>query len=183
MPNASGTSSSKSASDPEDVEGLSRDVLALLAQITHQFESQQHEGWQWILAQSPNTQVADVLQDATSAMLRVLDAIGRMEPVNGITIATQFAIPKGTVSKVTRRLVAKKLVTTESLPNNRKEIRFRLTPLGRDVYLFHRAFDERMERGFLQFLQRYEASDLNVLVRVLRDAAHASFLHPEQLPQ
>jgi DNA-binding MarR family transcriptional regulator len=172
------SASSNTASESEDVEGLSREVLALLAQITHQFESQQHEGWQWIVAHSPNAQVADVLQDSTSAMLRVLDAIGRLEPVNGITIATQFAVPKGTVSKVTRRLVAKKLVITESLPNNRKEILFRLTPLGRDVYLFHRAFDERMERGFLQFLQRYETSELHVLVRVLRDAAHASFLTP-----
>ena len=84
---------------------------------------------------------------------------------------------------MTRRLVAKKLVTTESLPNNRKEILFRLTPLGRDVCLFHRAFDERMERGFLRFLQHYEASELQVLVRVLRDAAHASFLQTEQLLQ
>jgi DNA-binding MarR family transcriptional regulator len=181
VPNASDRAASKSVSepeDPQDSEGLSREVLALVAQITHQFESQQHEGWQWIVAQSPNAQVADVLQDSTSTMLRVLDAIGRLEPVNGITIASQFAIPKGTVSKVTRRLVAKKLVITESLPNNRKEVLFRLTPLGRDVYTFHRAFDERMERGFLQFLQRYDASELRILVRVLRDAAHASFLTP-----
>lgn len=170
------SASGNSASELEDVEGLSREVLALIAQIAHQFESQEHEGWQWIVAHSPNSQVADALQDSTSTALRVLDAIGRLEPANGITVATQFGIPKGTVSKITRRLIAKKLILTESLPNNRKEILFRLTPLGREVYEFHRAFDQQMERGFLQFLQRYDASDLQVLVRVLRDAAQASFL-------
>ena len=96
--------------------------------------------------------------------------------MNGATISTQFRIPKGTVSKVTRRLVASKLVRVESLPNNRKEILFRLTPLGRELFEVHRAFDEQMERGFIQFLRRYDASELRLLVRVLRDATEASFL-------
>jgi DNA-binding MarR family transcriptional regulator len=108
--------------------------------------------------------------------LRVIDAIGRLEPVNGITISAQFHIPKGTVSKVTRRLIASKLVSAESLPNNRKEVLFRLTPLGRELFEVYRAFDEQMERGFIQFLRRYSAEELRLLLRVLGEAADASFL-------
>jgi len=62
-------------------------------------------------------------------MLHVLDAIGRLEPVNGIIISKQFGIPKGSVSKVTRKLAAKNLIITESIPNNKKEILFRMTAL------------------------------------------------------
>jgi DNA-binding MarR family transcriptional regulator len=109
-------------------------------------------------------------------MLRVLDAVGRLEPVNGITISTHHQIPKGTVSKVTRRLIAKRLISSETLPNNKKEILFRLTPLGRAVFDLHRVFDEQMERGFTRFLRRYDASELTLLVRVLHDATQASFL-------
>jgi hypothetical protein len=39
-----------------------------------------------------------------------------------------------------------------------------------------------MERGFKRFLQRYAADDLRLLVRVLRDAAEASFLTQGPLP-
>jgi DNA-binding MarR family transcriptional regulator len=123
--------------------------------------------------------IVELLQDTTFMMLRVLDAIGQLEPVNGITISKQFRIPKGTVSKTTRRLMAKKLITEESLPNNKKEILFRLTPLGRELFLAHRAFDQQMERGFIQFLQRYNDDELGFMVRVLQDVVETSFLHPE----
>lgn len=167
---------SSDPSDPSDSATLSAEVLALLSQITARFASEEHEEWQWLARQSHDPQVVEILRDTTVTGLRVIDAIGRLEPVNGATIATQFRIPKGTVSKVARRLVARKLVGVESLPNNRKEILFRLTPLGRELFEVHRAFDEQMERGFLQFLRRYDASELRLLVRVLRDATEASFL-------
>jgi hypothetical protein len=40
----------------------------------------------------------------------------------------------------------------------------------------HCAFDEPMECGFIQFLRRYTAEELRLLVRVLHEAADASFL-------
>ncbi|HEV8193300.1 MAG TPA: winged helix DNA-binding protein, partial [Ktedonobacterales bacterium] len=89
---------------------------------------------------------------------------------------THYRIPKGTVSKITRRLIAQELISTEYLPNNKKEILFRLTPLGRELFKVHRAFDEQMERGFNQFLRRYAAGELRLLVRVLEEATVASFL-------
>ena len=155
---------------------LIAEIMALLAKVTERFESEDREEWRWLETHSPNPQVVALLRDSTIMALRVVDAIGRLEPVNGITISAQFRIPKGTVSKVTRRLIAQRLVSTEALPNNRKEILFRLTPLGRELFEIHRAFDEQMERGFRQFLQRYDADDLRLLVRVLRDATEASFL-------
>lgn len=161
---------------PDEIARLSADVLALLAQITARFESQQSEGWRWIAQHSANPRVVELLQDFTATALRVLAAIGSLGPVNGITIAAQYRIPKGTVSKVTRRLIAKKLISTESLPNNKKEVLFRLTPFGREIFEIHRAFDEQMERGFIGFLRRYDANELRLLARVLREATETSFL-------
>jgi hypothetical protein len=68
------------------------------------------------------------------------------------------------------------LISHERLPNNRKELLFRLTSLGRDLFDLHRTFDERMERGFIQFLRRYDAATLRLLVGVLREATEASFI-------
>jgi DNA-binding MarR family transcriptional regulator len=159
-----------------DTAALSAEVLALLAQVTERFESHEHEEWRWFEQHSPDPHVVELLRDSTVMALRVVDAIGRLEPVNGITVAAQFRIPKGTVSKVTRRLVTQRLITAESRPKNRKEVLFRLTPLGRQFFELHRRFDEQMERGFRRFLERYDAADLCVLIRVLTDATDASFL-------
>ena len=155
---------------------LSTQILAMLAKVTERFDSEENEEWQWLAQHSHNPLIVEMLRDSTTTTLRVLDAIGRSEPVNGITISEQFRIPRGTVSKITRRLVARNLISQESLPKNKKEILFRLTPLGRELFEVHRAFDEQMERGFMHFLQRYSADELQLLVRVLHDATEASFL-------
>jgi len=169
-----------SAHDPSDdgnaVASLIDDILASVATITERFESSEHEGWQWIIHHSSNPLVAELLQDLSPTALRVIDAIGRLEPVNGITISERFRIPKGTVSKVTRRLLANNLVLSESRPHNKKEVLFRLTALGSELYHVHRAFDELMERGFRRFFQRYTPDELRLLVHVLHEAANASFI-------
>jgi DNA-binding MarR family transcriptional regulator len=72
--------------------------------------------------------------------------------------------------------LCRQLITQESLPNHKKEILFRLTPLGKELFEVHRAFDEQMERGFLSFLQRYHADELRLLIRILHDATEAFFL-------
>jgi DNA-binding MarR family transcriptional regulator len=160
----------------EEKEPLVTQVLALLAKVTEQFQSEEHENWRWLAQHSSNPLIVEILRDSTLTSLRVLNAIGRLEPVNGITISAQFRIPKGTVSKVTRRLLAQNLISTEFLPNNKKEILFRLTPLGRELFEVHRIFDEQMERGFVRFLQRYTPEELRLLARVLQEATEASFL-------
>jgi DNA-binding MarR family transcriptional regulator len=162
--------------DHDEIAELSARILALLGQVTERFDSDENESWQWFAQHSNNQLIVDLLRDSTTTTLRVLDAIGQLEPVNGITISEQFHIPKGTVSKITRRLVARDLIIQESLPKNKKEILFRLTPLGKELFEVHRAFDEQMERGFLRFLQRYNADELRLLTRVLHDATEASFL-------
>lgn len=172
MPDAS----NDHAGNHDETARLSAQIIALLGQVTDRFDSDEHEEWQWLAQHSHNPLVVELLRDSTATTLRVLDAIGKSEPVNSITISEHYRIPRGTVSKVTRRLVARNLITQESLPNNKKERLFRLTPLGRELFEVHRAFDEQMERGFMHFLQRYSADELQLLVRVLHDATEASFL-------
>ena len=152
------------------------EIMALLSKVSEKFEPENNETKQWMIRHSHNPKVAEILLDSTFTMLRVLDAVGQLEPVNGITVSKQFRIPKGSVSKTTRRLIAKKLIKKESLPNNKKEVLFRLTPLGREIFEVHRAFDQQMERGFVRFLQRYDADQLQLIVRVLQDSTVTSFL-------
>ena len=155
------------------------EILSLLGKVSEKLEPDNLGMKQWIIQHFEDSRIADLLEDSTVMMLRVLDAIGRREPVNGITISKQFRIPKGSVSKATRRLIAKKLIKAESLPNNKKEILYRTSPLGMELFQAHRAFDEQMEKSFIQFLERYKEDELRFLVRVLRDATEITFLDTE----
>ena len=158
------------------------EIMSLLSEVSEKFEPENLGMKQWIVQNFNNPKIAELLQDSTLMMLRVLDAIGRLEPINGITISKQFRIPKGSVSKATQRLIAKKLIKTESLPNNKKEILYRTTPLGKELFQAHRAFDEEMENNFVQFLQKYDENELRFIVRILHDVTEVSFLNLSSPP-
>ena len=150
--------------------------MALLGQISEKFEPGENEMKQWMIQNFQGPQIVEILQDSTLMTLRVLDVIGRLEPVNGITISKQSRIPKGSISKITRRMISNKLITKESLPNNKKEILFRTTSLGKEIFLAHQAFDQKMEKGFTKFLKKYSPEELDFMIRILRDFVEVKFL-------
>jgi DNA-binding MarR family transcriptional regulator len=163
-------------SDSASHDNQIQEIMVLLSQVSEKFEPGENEMKQWIMQNFHSPVINEVLQDSTLMTLRVLDAIGRLEPVNGITISKQSRIPKGSVSKITRRLIAKKLIIRESLPNNKKEILFRTTPLGKEIFLAHQAFDQKMEKGFKRFLKKYTSEELRFIIRVLQDFVKTKFL-------
>src|SRR5262245_56658566 len=109
-------------SQQETATALIDDLLSSLGAITGRFESTEDYGWQWIMRPSSHPQLAELLQDMSPTAGRVFAAIGRLEPVKGVTIAEQLGIRKGTVSKITRRLLADDLIRADTRPNNKKEI-------------------------------------------------------------
>ena len=72
----------------DDPAVLSAEILALLAKMTERFDSAENEEWRWLIEHSPRPLIVEILRDSTPMALRVIDAIGRMEPVNGITISS-----------------------------------------------------------------------------------------------
>jgi DNA-binding MarR family transcriptional regulator len=72
-----------------------------------------------------------------------------------------------------QRLVEAGLVTRSPIPGNRKEIELALTSDGMVVIQAHSELHEEMAAGLRDFLMRYPSSELEVLVKVLRDVMAA----------
>lgn len=159
-------------------EPLVTEIMGLFSKIQQRFESEDDEEKAWLIENAPNTEVAELVQDMTVVELHVLDAIGRLGPVNGITISKQFSIPKGSVSKITRRLLAKQVIVKEFLPHNKKEILFRTTPRGNEVFDLHARLHQQIEVGVTRFLQKYKEEELRLIIRVLGDSLTASWVNP-----
>ncbi|WP_419890096.1 MarR family transcriptional regulator [Paenibacillus xylanexedens] len=167
-------------SNNHNKEHLINEVLEAVRDIQIKFQAEDDEEKEWLLKNSPNPEVQELVQEMTVTMLHVLDAIGTLEPVNGITISKQFGFSKGTVSKITKRLVQKNIILPEYLPDNKKEVLFRMTELGQDIYRLHQAMHQQIDLGANRFLQRYTEDELQFLVHALRDTAHTSWFHSEK---
>ncbi|MCM2996614.1 MULTISPECIES: winged helix DNA-binding protein [Paenibacillus] len=156
-----------------------QEMMSSIAQIQRRFQAEGiDEERQWMISHTDNPEVKAVLQESTIVMLHVIDAVGQLEPVNGITISKQFDIPRGSVSKVTRRLIVLGVIESESLPDNKKEVFFRLTPLGREIYDVHEALHGQIERNAKRFMQRYTLEELQLLAAGMRDTLGTSFVEP-----
>ncbi|OAB42484.1 MarR family transcriptional regulator [Paenibacillus glacialis] len=158
---------------------LIKDLIVSVTDLQNKIQRDDGLERQWLIQNSPTPVIAQLVKDMTVKMLHVLNAIGELEPVNGITISKQFGFSKGNVSKITRRLADKKIIDFEYLPDNRKEILFRTTQLGKEINVLHQTLHDQIDIGINHFLQRYNKDELRFLVNILQETLHTSWIHSE----
>jgi len=104
--------------------------------------------------------------------LHVLDVIeAHPEGVKGIDIARMLGITKGTVSKITRKLLEQGLIRKTQRPDNLKEIYFLATPLGAELAGLHRLFHEEQDKKAVELLSGYDAAALEIVADFLEKLA------------
>ncbi|OKP74629.1 MarR family transcriptional regulator [Paenibacillus sp. P3E] len=160
---------------------LIHNLMESASKLQKHFQTEDDDERRWMIRNCNNPLVIEFLQESTVMMLHVIDAIGKLEPVNGASISKEFGIPKGSVSKVTRRLLEKGIISTEFLPDNKKEVLFRTTALGREVFELHQALHRQMNIGIQLFLERYTEEELSFIIRGLEDTMEATWTEPETI--
>lgn len=153
----------------EDKELLIDKIKELFTEVQNKHASEDEEERQWIIEKCQNPKILELLQETTFIMIHVLDAVGRYSPVNTITISKKTNIPKGTVSKITRKLIDKELILKEALPNNKKEFVFNITPLGKEIFVLHEELHKKIDTKINKFFKRYDVNELQFLTSVFED--------------
>ncbi|KQN96059.1 MarR family transcriptional regulator [Paenibacillus sp. Leaf72] len=166
-------------SEVQNKDRLIKGLLEVVKDIQLRYQAEDDEEKQWLIQNSPNPAVTELVKEMTVMMLHVLDAIGKLEPVNGITISKQYGYSKGSISKITRKLVDKQIIRFEYLPDNKKEVLFRTTSLGKEIYRLHEALHHQIDIGVNRFLQRYNEDELSFLVNALSETLHTSWVYSE----
>lgn len=161
--------------------GLITEVIDHMAAIQQRFQAEgEDEEKKWMMMHTSDSDVIDFLKVATVQMLHVIDAIGELEPVNGITISKQYNIPRGSVSKITRRLADIYMIQFEPVPDNKKEVLFRLTPLGKKIFILHQQLHQHIHHNMSRFLHQYKIEDIRFLVSLMKDVISTSWVQIEE---
>ena len=165
-----------------DEEMLRKQIMTNLYDLMKKHASEDDEEKKWMLQICKNPILLKHMYGMTGNMLHVLDAIGRLEPVNSIVISRDTSIPKGTVSKIIPKLIGKKFITKEALPNNKKESIFHITPLGRELFLLHQSLHKRAEVSVKSVLNRYKGLELKLFNQILEDLCKLSWVDEDNTP-
>lgn len=87
------------------------------------------------------------LKEYKPSEIHCIQYVGDNPNVNVTKLADAFAMTTGGVTKLTKKLIEKNLLSAHKSPDNKKEIYFTLTAKGMEIYQTHHALD-------IQFHQR-----------------------------
>ncbi|WP_055108156.1 MarR family transcriptional regulator [Paenibacillus ihumii] len=103
--------------------------------------------------------------------IHVLDCIGHHEPINHSAIAEKLKLSKASITKISKKLLDLDLIRRTQLNDNRKEVYFRLTPYGKQLFELHRDMHEAEEQRFMRFLDNYSESELQTIFKFFQGMA------------
>lgn len=110
------------------------------------------------------------LKDYKPSEVHCIEYIGRNVDSNVTKLAESFYMTRGAISKITKKLIKKGIIESYQKPDNKKEIYFRLTSQGKEIYKIHEElhvefrerdkviFDQVTEEQFdmmLSFVEKY----------------------------
>ncbi|WP_330652425.1 MarR family transcriptional regulator [Paraclostridium sordellii] len=107
------------------------------------------------------------LKEYKSSEVHCIEYIGRNVDTNVTKLSAYFYMTRGAMSKLTKKLMKKGVIESYQKPDNKKEIYFRLTEQGKEVYKthekLHKEFKERDKAIFEQVTEEQFDSMLNFI--------------------
>jgi len=109
------------------------------------------------------------LEEYSYSETHCIDYIGKTELPNVTKIADNMQMTRGAISKMTKKLLAKGLIEKYTLESNKKEVYFRLTESGIELYKEHDKRHKLWEQRDTKFLERYSPEEIEIIVKFMRE--------------
>ncbi len=98
-----------------------------------------------------------------------IDKIGSMDYANVTKVAAEMGMTRGAISKISKKLLNKKLIDSYQKPENNKEIYFCLTEQGQKIYNEHKKCHNQANEEKLALLSTYSEDEQSIILRFLND--------------
>ncbi|MDF2942988.1 MAG: MarR family transcriptional regulator [Herbinix sp.] len=90
-------------------------------------------------------QLKDYLKDYQFSEVHCIEIINHLENANVTKIAEAAHMTRGGISKITKKLITRGAIESYQAPENKKEIYFKLTEIGRDMVRRHNEIHKMWE--------------------------------------
>jgi DNA-binding MarR family transcriptional regulator len=97
--------------------------------------------------------------------IHTIEVIGKNENTNAGQIASLLGVTNGAVTQIADKLIKKGLIYKYYLPNNKKEVYYKLTELGRIADTSHSEFRDFIYSKVSSFLDELQEDSFNILIQ------------------
>lgn len=109
----------------------------------------------------------DILLDYTYTEMHCIDCIGKLDNPNVTKIALNMKLTKAAISKNIKKLINKGAVEVYKIPANKKEIYYKLTPVGQDVFDKHLKMHKMWCSKDNDFFKEFDKNELETMFKIL----------------
>jgi len=109
------------------------------------------------------------LEEYSYSETHCIDYIGKTKLPNVTKIAENMQMTRGAISKMTKKLLVKGLIEKYTLESNKKEVYFKLTESGMELYKEHEKRHKLWEQRDSKFLERYSAEEIEIIGKFMNE--------------
>lgn len=109
------------------------------------------------------------LQGYGYSTIHCIEAIEDIENPNVTKLAEKLKMTRGAISKITKKLLANDLIEIYQHDNNKKEIYFKLTGSGKQLYLDHHIRHQKYMQRDQQFFAQQDEQELTIVKEFLKE--------------
>lgn len=107
------------------------------------------------------------LNEHQSSEVHCIEYIGKHTDPNVTRLASALYMTSGAISKIMKKLIRKGLVESYKKPDNKKEIYFRLTKQGADVYRIHEELHKEFRERDRAVFEQVTAEQFDGMLRFM----------------
>ncbi len=96
-----------------------------------------------------------------------IELVKHLEKPNVTKLAEKMNMTKGGVSKLTKKLISSKDIEPYQIGNNKKEVYFRLTDKGNDLYLRHNELHDLWKERETKIINMVTEDETKVIINFL----------------
>ena len=108
------------------------------------------------------------LRNFTVNEMHCIDFIGKLKDPNVTKLSNALNLTRGGVSRLIKRLIAQSAVKTYTNNENKKEIYYSLTPLGKKVFTAHAHLHNTCHKYDSQFFKQFTQNEQEIALRFIR---------------
>lgn len=109
-------------------------------------------------------QLKSSLQGYTPSEIHCVEYIGNNKDTNVTKLAETFYMTRSGVTKLTKKMINKRLIENYQKEGNKKEVCFRLTKQGRKVNAVHEALDKEFELRDKDVFKQFTDAEYDIMI-------------------
>lgn len=97
--------------------------------------------------------------------IHCIEYIGKNENANVTKLAENFYMTRGAISKLTKKLMSKGLIESYQKPLNKKEIYYKLTKDGEEIFKLHEKLHAEFDKRDAIVFEQFSEKEIDIVIR------------------